>query len=72
MSRHAASVTLNGFDRRELEHWVNAHRTPQQVAQRCRIILAAAKGHKDKDIAESMKIVGFTPHTLISDNLIPS
>jgi transposase len=56
MSRRAVSVTLNDSDCRELERWVNAHRTPQQVAQRCRIILAAARGQKDKDIAESMKI----------------
>jgi transposase len=56
MSRRAVSVTLNDSDRRELERWVSAHRTPQQVAQRCRIILAAARGQKDKDIAESMKI----------------
>jgi transposase len=56
MSRRAVSVTLNDPDRRELEHWVSAHRTPQQVAQRCRIILAAAQGQQDKDIAENMKI----------------
>jgi DNA-binding NarL/FixJ family response regulator len=49
-------VTLTESDRQELERWVSAHRTPQQVAQRCRIVLAAAKGQKDKDIAESMKI----------------
>ncbi len=35
---------------------MSAHRTPQQVAQRCRIILAAAKGQQDKDIAQSMEI----------------
>ena len=56
MSRRAVSVTLNDSDCRELERWVSAHRTPQQVAQRCRIILAAARGQRDKDIAESMKI----------------
>lgn len=49
-------VTLSGSDRRELEKWVNAHRTPQQVAQRCRIVLAAANGEKDQDIAHAMKI----------------
>lgn len=56
MPRHAVLITLNESDRQELERWVSAHRTPQQVAQRCRIILAAAEGKKDKDIAESMKI----------------
>ncbi len=49
-------VTLSNSDRQELERWVNAHRTPQQVAQRCRIVLAAANGQKDQDIAEAMKI----------------
>ncbi len=29
---------------------------PQQVAQRCRIVLAAANGQKDQDIAHAMKI----------------
>ena len=56
MARRAVLVTLGESDRLELERWVNAHRTPQQVVQRCRIILAAAKGQQDKDIAESMEI----------------
>ena len=56
MSRHAIQVTLSETDRQELEHWVRAHRTPQQVAQRCRIILALAQGLQNKDIAESMRI----------------
>ncbi len=56
MSRHAIQVTIKESDRQELERWVSAHRTPQQVAQRCRIILAAAKGQQDKDIAQSMEI----------------
>jgi transposase len=47
---------MSEFDRQEMERWVSAHRTPQQVAQRCRIILAAAKGQQDKDIAENMQI----------------
>ena len=56
MSKHAIEVTIKESDRQELERWVSAHRTPQQVAQRCRIILAAAKGQQDKDIAQSMEI----------------
>ncbi len=56
MSRQAIQVMIRESDRQELERWVNAHRTPQQVAQRCRIILAAAKGQKDKDIAQSMEV----------------
>jgi len=49
-------VTLSEFDRHELEHWVRAHRTPQQVAQRCRIVLAAANGQQDKAIAKLLQI----------------
>jgi transposase len=56
MSRRAMLVTIGESDHQELERWVSAHRTPQQVAQRCRIILAAAKGQQDKDIAKSMEI----------------
>jgi transposase len=47
---------MSESDRQEMERWVSAHRTPQQVAQRCRIILAATKGQQDKDIAEKMQI----------------
>lgn len=49
-------VVLSEPDQQELERWVSAHRTPQQVAQRCRIVLAAARGDKDKEIAGSMGI----------------
>lgn len=56
MSRRAKVVPITEPDRHELERWVSAHRTPQQVAQRCRIILAAAKGQRDKDIAKGMEI----------------
>ena len=49
-------VALSEADQQELERWVSAHGTPQQVAQRCRIIVDAAKGLRDKDIAETMKI----------------
>lgn len=56
MSRRAMQVTLSESDHDELECWVNAHRTPQQVAQRCRIVLAAANGQQDKAIAKRFEI----------------
>jgi len=40
----------------ELQRWVVAHTTPQQVTQRCRIILAAADGREDQDIAEDLEV----------------
>ena len=43
-------------DRQELERWVAAHRTPQQVSQRCRIVLAAAQGQQDKLIAGDLDL----------------
>jgi transposase len=56
MPRLAAPVSLSEPDRLELERWVAAHNTPQQVSQRCQIILAAAQGQPDKDIALDMEI----------------
>jgi transposase len=56
MSRQAAPVILNETDCQELERWVRAHRTPQQVVQRCQIVLAAAQGRQDKIIAADLEI----------------
>jgi len=56
MSRIARPVILNSQDRQELEQWVSAHTTPQQVSQRCRIVLTAADGRQDKEIAEDLEI----------------
>jgi transposase len=56
MPRVAAEIQLAATDRLELERWVAAHGTPQQVSQRCRIILAAADGRQDKEIAEDLQI----------------
>jgi len=56
MPRRAMQVALTETDRQELQRWVSAHRTPQQVAQRCRIVLAAANGEQDKNIAGKMQI----------------
>lgn len=56
MPRVAQPIILNSQDRQELEQWVTAHTTPQQVSQRCRIVLAAAGGSQDKEIAEDLEI----------------
>ncbi len=56
MPRLAAPVCLAETDRLELERWVAAHNTPQQVSQRCQIVLAAAQGQLDKDIAMGLEI----------------
>lgn len=56
MPRIAQPVILSPQDRTELQRWVTAHVTPQQVSQRCRIVLAAADGQLDKDIADDLEI----------------
>ena len=56
MPRHAMPVNLTETDRLELERRVVAHRTPQQVSQRCQILLAAAQGQQDKTIAAELDI----------------
>jgi len=56
MPRQAQPIALIETDRLELQRWVAAHHTPQQVAQRCRIILSAAQGEQDKTIAADLDI----------------
>src|SRR5881296_210373 len=56
MPRYAAPVSLAETDRLELERWVASHLTPQQVSQRCQVVLAASRGQPDKDIATDLEI----------------
>ena len=56
MPRSAPPVNLTQIDRLELERWVAAHNTPQQVSQRCQIVLAATGGQQDKLIAEDLDL----------------
>lgn len=56
MPRNACPVNLTETDRQELDRWVAAHRTPQQVSQRCRIVLAAAQGQENTQIADALDI----------------
>jgi transposase len=49
-------VNLTKTDRQELERWVAAQHTPQQVSQRCRIVLAAAQDQQDKLIADDLDL----------------
>jgi hypothetical protein len=56
MPRVAAPLFLEAQTRLELERWVAAHRTPQQVTQRCRIILAAAEGAQNQEVAQELEI----------------
>jgi transposase len=40
----------------KLEQWIAAHGTPQQVAMRCRIVVAAAAGESDVAITQQLSV----------------
>jgi transposase len=50
------ALPLNESDQAQLQQWVTAFGTPQQVALRCRIVLAAADGKSDNAIAQQLEI----------------
>src|SRR5919108_440409 len=50
------ALALNHSDRQQVQEWASAHGTPQQVALRCRIVLAAADGQSDNSIAQQLAI----------------
>jgi hypothetical protein len=47
MAKMAAVVQLSELDRNQLEKWVRAQFTPQQVVLRSRILLLAGQGKQD-------------------------
>jgi transcriptional regulator with XRE-family HTH domain len=51
MARTSPVVNLSAADQAQLARWETAHGTPQQVALRCRLVLAAAVGTPDLEIA---------------------
>ena len=50
------AVTLSEAERRELEALVRQHRTPQQLAMRARIILVAAAGQNNSQLARQVGV----------------
>lgn len=56
MFRPASALKINQADKRHLELLVRAGKTPQKVALRARIVLAAAEGHANTSIARVLKI----------------
>ena len=56
MPRISPVVSLTDVDREQFEQWVAAHGTPQQVAMRCRIVLAAAAGRNNLEIAAEIDV----------------
>lgn len=61
MPKIACAVILSEADRSELERWVRAQFTPQQVALRSRILLMAADGKQDLEIADELNVNRHTP-----------
>src|ERR1700686_909118 len=52
----ALSSGLSALEREQIQQWASAHGTPQQVALRCRIVLAAADGQSDVAIAQQLSV----------------
>jgi len=50
------SCQPSAVEQEKLGHWIAAHGTPQQVALRCRIVMAAAAGQSDVAIAEQLSV----------------
>src|SRR5882724_2984417 len=61
MPKISPSIVLEPSDQMRLELWESAHGTPQQVALRCRIILAAVAGQENGAIADRL---GINRHTV--------
>jgi hypothetical protein len=47
---------MSAVERQKIEQWIAAHGTPQQVAMRCRIVLAADAGESDVAIAKRLSV----------------
>jgi transposase len=56
MPKTSLPVVLSPTDQGRLEQWESAHATPQQVALRCRIILAAVAGLGNRVIGQRLQI----------------
>lgn len=56
MPRKSMAVMLGQEDRHQLQEWAAAHGTPQQVGLRCRLVLGAAVGLEDLEIADQYRV----------------
>src|SRR5437762_13435657 len=52
--RRAPAIVLNVDERRYLEKWANGRRTPARLVLRAKIILLAAEGTENQQIAERL------------------
>src|SRR5438309_11642343 len=56
MAKAPAIVNLSAEDQAQLVRWKSTQGTPQQVALRCRLVLAAAEGYPDLEIASHHEV----------------
>ena len=56
MPRSAMPLALSEDQQNQIERWLAAMGTPQQVALRCRIVLASARGESETAIASELEI----------------
>ena len=56
MARRTPALNLDAHDQQQIQQWLAAQGTPQQVALRGRIVLAAGEGQSDSAIAERFQI----------------
>jgi len=56
MATPVSPLSLSDSQKRQLREWISAFGTPQQVALRCRIVLAAASSQPDLAIAQQLSI----------------
>src|SRR3989442_13579965 len=54
MPKTIPALSLNFPDQEQIWQWLTAHGTPQQVALRGRIVLAAAEGQSESGIARQL------------------
>ncbi len=52
----ASPRELSPSEQQQIQQWISAHGTPQQVALRCRIVLASSQGLSDVAIAKQFSI----------------
>jgi transposase len=56
MPRSKAALVVSTEQLQQIQQWLAAHGTPQQVALRCRIVEAAGQGRADAEIAAELEI----------------
>src|SRR5579884_3567061 len=56
MPRSTQPIVVSGNQEKQIEQWLAALGTPQQVALRCRIVLAAGRGESEAAIGAQLQV----------------